>query len=222
MRAWGCAQLLSIQSVVFSVCRHASRVSRSTAARRRGLVTLAAAESDAAPVAEQAAVPAAKRSLASIQPNEVVEGRVVSAGAVPAALDSDHGQLLLQKPTLSFLALQTSIQAFGAFVDIGAEAQGLIHVSQLAVSGAPVTAAAAAASAAAGDGWPSRQPEQCKPAFTCPSIVTNSVSAAVGTQCQHTAQPASTAASLLPHALCACIVSALFTAAAGRVCQERC
>lgn len=102
VRAWGCAQLLSIQSVVFSVCRHASRVSRSTAARRRGLVTLAAAESDAAPVAEQAAAPAAKRSLASIQPNEVVEGRVVSVGAVPAALDSDHGQLLLPKPTVRF------------------------------------------------------------------------------------------------------------------------
>jgi DNA-directed RNA polymerase subunit E'/Rpb7 len=58
--------------------------------------------------------------------------------------------LLLPKPTAPFLALQTSIQSFGAFVDIGAEAQGLIHVSQLAVSGAPVTAAAAAASAAAG------------------------------------------------------------------------
>jgi hypothetical protein len=72
--------LLSLINIFVLACRHASRVSRSITDRRRALVTVAAAESDAAPVAEQAAAPAAKRSLASIQPNEVVEGRVVSAG----------------------------------------------------------------------------------------------------------------------------------------------
>jgi predicted RNA-binding protein with RPS1 domain len=43
--------------------------------------------------------------------------------------------LQVPKPDWLFLALQTAIQAFGAFVDIGAESQGLIHVSQLSVSG---------------------------------------------------------------------------------------
>eukprot|EP00878_Enallax_costatus_P004608 GHUV01004852.1.p1 GENE.GHUV01004852.1~~GHUV01004852.1.p1 ORF type:complete len:557 (+),score=249.71 GHUV01004852.1:74-1744(+) len=69
---------------------------------RRALVTVAAAESDAAPAPAARAPKAPLRALSTLEPNEVVEGRVAS------------------------------ITAFGAFVDIGAESQGLIHVSQLA------------------------------------------------------------------------------------------
>eukprot|EP00879_Flechtneria_rotunda_P012753 GHRR01013317.1.p1 GENE.GHRR01013317.1~~GHRR01013317.1.p1 ORF type:complete len:992 (+),score=471.36 GHRR01013317.1:234-3209(+) len=61
-----------------------------------------AAEPDAAPAAPAGRAPRANaRALSSLQAGEVLEGKVVA------------------------------VQAFGAFVDIGAESQGLIHVSQL-------------------------------------------------------------------------------------------
>jgi hypothetical protein len=113
------------------------------------VAVLATAESSEAPKQQQQRRGRAPRTvtvpIADVQPGQEYEGTVVRGGwgaragrrpllraAPPQVAPTREPRSRLRRPPLP-TPPQTSVEAYGAFVSIGSDTDGLVHVSQLSV-----------------------------------------------------------------------------------------
>lgn len=132
--------------------RDARKQARAFKGAKRALVVVAAAEPAApAPAPQQQPAPRGRRpqrevtvQMDALKPGSEFEGTVVSISEMAFVgepqLAGNRTAGVATQPAFPWPPLQTSVEAYGAFVNIGADMDGLVHVSQLKVRSAAAAA----------------------------------------------------------------------------------